>query len=130
MWKYLLDFLPSTMFSTEVVLCTGFIIYVHCDGTLSSSFCLKPRMDEQPMVSKVLHLRNLPMDATERDLMALGAPFGVVNILLLKAKNQGFIELSDTTAASRMVNFYASMPATIRYFSVCMYAGVYLYVHV
>ena len=45
----------------------------------------------------------------------LGAPFGqVVNILLLKAKNQGFIELSDSTAASRMVNYYSNMPATIR----------------
>ncbi len=67
------------------------------------------------MVSKVLHLRNLPSDTTERDLMALGAPFDqVVNVLLLKVKNQGFIELGDITAASRMVNYYTTMPATIR----------------
>ena len=65
--------------------------------------------------SKVLHVRNLPPDVTEGELSLLGAPFGqVVSILLLKAKNQGFIELSDSTAASRMVNYYSSMPATIR----------------
>ena len=75
-------------------------------------------MDEQPMVSKVLHLRNLPPDTTERELVALGTPFGhVVNVLLLKVKNQGFIELGDVTAASRMVSYYSSMPATIR----CLY---------
>ena len=76
-------------------------------------------MDEQPIVpSKVLHVRNLPPDVNEGELSMLGTPFGqVVNILLLKAKNQGFIELSDSTAASRMVNYYASMPATIRLFS-------------
>ena len=73
-------------------------------------------MDEQSVVpSKVLHVRNLPPDVTEGDLSMLGTPFGqVVNVLLLKAKNQGFIELVDSTSASRMVNYYTSMPATIR----------------
>lgn len=74
-------------------------------------------MEEQSVVpSKVLHIRNLPPEATERELSALGSPFGqVINVLLLKTKNQGFIELNDTTAASRMVNYYATMPATMRY---------------
>ncbi len=74
-------------------------------------------MDEQPVVlSKVLHVRNLPLDVTEGEISLLGTPFGqVVNILLLKSKNQGFIELGDSTVASRMVNYYTTMPATIRY---------------
>ena len=73
-------------------------------------------MDEQSGApSKVLHIRNLPPDVAEGELTLLGAPFGqVVNILLLKQKNQGFIELIDSTAASRMVNYYSGMPATIR----------------
>ena len=72
-------------------------------------------MDEQLGVSKVLHIRNLPPDVTEGELSMLAAPFGqVVNILLLKAKSQGFVELSDSTVASRMVNYYATMPANIR----------------
>ena len=73
-------------------------------------------MDEQSILaSKVLHLRNLPSDVTERELIMLATPFGqVVNILLLKVKNQGFIELGDVPAASRMVNYFASMPCSIR----------------
>lgn len=72
-------------------------------------------MDEQSAPSKVLHIRNLPPDVAEGELTLLGAPFGqVVNILLLKQKNQGFIELCDSASAARMVNYYASMPATIR----------------
>ena len=65
--------------------------------------------------SKVLHVRNLPPEVTEVELTLLGSPFGqVINVLLLKAKNQGFIELADTTATTRMVNYYTTMPATIR----------------
>ncbi len=73
-------------------------------------------MDEQPQIaSKVLHLRNLPPDVTEGDVVALSTPFGhVVNVLLLKVKNQGFVELVDVGAASRMVNYYATVPACIR----------------
>lgn len=76
----------------------------------------KPRMDEQAAASsKVLHVRNLPPDVTEGELTMLGSPFGqVINTLLLKSKNQGFIELTDCTVASRMVNYYVTMPATIR----------------
>jgi len=73
-------------------------------------------MDESAVVaSKVLHLRNLPPDVTESEIAALSVPFGqVVNVLLLKLKNQGFIELVDVGTASRMVNYYANVPASIR----------------
>lgn len=78
---------------------------------------IQPRMDEQAAASsKVLHVRNLPPDVTEGELTMLGSPFGqVINTLLLKSKNQGFIELTDCTVASRMVNYYVTMPATIRW---------------
>lgn len=83
---------------------------------LLHSVHVQPRMDEQATAtSKVLHVRNLPPDVIEGELTMLGSPFGqVINSLLLKAKNQGFIELADSTVASRMVNYYATMPATIR----------------
>lgn len=39
--------------------------------------------------SKVLHIRRLPSDATETEVIGLGLPFGdVTNLLMLKAKNQ------------------------------------------
>ena len=73
-------------------------------------------MDEgsvQP--SKVIHLRNLPDSVTDKEVMMLGLPFGrVVNVLLLRSKNQAFIEMADASHAASMLTYYATMPATIR----------------
>lgn len=39
--------------------------------------------------SRVLHLGQIPSDATEADVISLGLPFGTVtNLLMLKGKNQ------------------------------------------
>lgn len=44
-------------------------------------------MDGAP--SRVLHIRKLPGEVTETEVIALGLPFGkVTNILMLKGKNQ------------------------------------------
>jgi hypothetical protein len=44
--------------------------------------------------SKVIHARNLPQDCTESDLLAVSSPFGqVVNVLLMKGKNQALIQM-------------------------------------
>ena len=65
--------------------------------------------------SKVLHLRNLPDSVTEKEVVLLGLPFGrVVNVLLLRQKNQAFLEMGDAASASAMVTYYSSVPATIR----------------
>jgi len=76
----------------------------------------KPRMDETAMApSKVLHLRNLPDGVTEKEVVLLGVPFGrVANILLLKQKNQAFLEMGDASAASSLVTYYSGVPATVR----------------
>lgn len=48
----------------------------------------KQRLDESPP-SRVLHIRKLPNEVTETEVIALGLPFGkVTNILMLKGKNQ------------------------------------------
>ena len=65
--------------------------------------------------SKVLHMRNLPDAVTEKEIMLLGMPFGrVVNVLLLKQKNQAFLEMADSGVSSTMVAFYGGVPATVR----------------
>jgi len=65
--------------------------------------------------SKVLHARNLPPDCTEPELIAVACPFGrVANVLLLKGKNQAFIEMQDQTAATTLINYYNSVQANIR----------------
>ena len=66
--------------------------------------------------SKVIHLRNLPENVTEKEVMMLGMPFGsVVNILLLRSKNQAFLEMADASNAATMLTYYATVPATIRW---------------
>ena len=39
--------------------------------------------------SKVIHIRNIPNEVTEAEIIHLGIPFGrVTNVLVLKGKNQ------------------------------------------
>ena len=39
--------------------------------------------------SRVIHIRNIPSDVTEAEVIHLGIPFGrVTNVLVLKGKNQ------------------------------------------
>lgn len=39
--------------------------------------------------SRVIHVRKLPSDVTEAEVISLGLPFGkVTNLLMLKGKNQ------------------------------------------
>lgn len=65
--------------------------------------------------SCVIHARNLPADCSENDLYVLATPFGaVVNVLLLKGKNQAFVQMRDIISATALVEFYALTPAMIR----------------
>uniref|UniRef100_A0A674ND05 Polypyrimidine tract binding protein 3 n=1 Tax=Takifugu rubripes TaxID=31033 RepID=A0A674ND05_TAKRU len=65
--------------------------------------------------SRVLHLRQLPFNITEQEVLALALPFGRVSKLItLKAKNQGFLEMASEEAAVTMMNYYTSAPPTIR----------------
>ncbi len=39
--------------------------------------------------SRVVHLRNVPSDATEQEILSIGMPFGAMtNLVLAKKKNQ------------------------------------------
>ncbi|XP_070563759.1 polypyrimidine tract-binding protein 1-like isoform X15 [Ptychodera flava] len=65
--------------------------------------------------SRVVHIRNVLSDATESEIISLGVPFGrVTNILLLKGKNQAFLEMENETAATTMVNYYSHVTANVR----------------
>ncbi|KAI5405656.1 polypyrimidine tract-binding protein homolog 2 [Lathyrus oleraceus] len=69
--------------------------------------------------SKVLHLRNLPWECTEEELIELGKPFGkVVNTKcnVGSNRNQAFIEFTDLNQAIAMISYYASSsePAQVR----------------
>ncbi|OAY82720.1 Polypyrimidine tract-binding protein [Ananas comosus] len=69
--------------------------------------------------SKVIHLRNLPWECTEEELMEFGKPFGkVVNTKCNVGanRNQAFIEFAELNQAIAMISYFASSaePAQVR----------------
>uniref|UniRef100_A0A672QXS9 Polypyrimidine tract-binding protein 1 n=1 Tax=Sinocyclocheilus grahami TaxID=75366 RepID=A0A672QXS9_SINGR len=65
--------------------------------------------------SRVIHVRKLPNDINEAEVISLGLPFGkVTNLLLLKGKNQAFLEMNTEEAAQTMVTYYSSVTPVIR----------------
>ncbi|XP_020263032.1 polypyrimidine tract-binding protein homolog 1-like [Asparagus officinalis] len=69
--------------------------------------------------SKVLHLRNLPWECTDEELVELCKPFGkIVNTKcnVGENRNQAFVEFSDLNQAISMVSYCASSsePAQVR----------------
>ena len=66
--------------------------------------------------SRVVHVRNIPPDAHESDLMNLALPFGkVANLLLLRGKNQAMVEFADLSSAQCMVSYWQQHPSpTVR----------------
>ncbi|XP_010032504.2 polypyrimidine tract-binding protein homolog 1 isoform X1 [Eucalyptus grandis] len=69
--------------------------------------------------SKVIHLRNLPWECGEEELVELCQPFGkVINTKCNVGanKNQAFVEFAELSQAISMVSYYASSsePAQIR----------------
>lgn len=74
----------------------------------------KLKVDQSPP-SKVCHIRSLPNDITDSDVVQLGIPFGrMSNVLLLKQKNQAFLEFEDESVAATFVNYYTKMPCNVR----------------
>ncbi|XP_053698624.1 polypyrimidine tract-binding protein 2 isoform X3 [Sabethes cyaneus] len=65
--------------------------------------------------SRVVHIRNIPTESSEVDVMHLGVPFGrVTNVLVLKGKNQAFLEMADESAATSMVTMFTAQPPVVR----------------
>ncbi|RWW61110.1 hypothetical protein BHE74_00031844 [Ensete ventricosum] len=84
-----------------------------------SSISGQPQFRYTQPPSKVIHLRNLPWECTDEELIELGKPFGTI----VKTKcnvganrNQAFIEFADLNQAIAMISYYASAaePAQIR----------------
>ncbi|KAL6488663.1 hypothetical protein MHYP_G00024040 [Metynnis hypsauchen] len=84
------------------------------NGSDSKKLKVEDRVGDAPP-SRVLHIRKLPNEVSEADVIALGLPFGkVTNILTLKGKNQAFLELSTEEAAITMVNYYSAVTPHVR----------------
>ncbi|KAF1001997.1 polypyrimidine tract-binding protein homolog 2-like [Apium graveolens] len=76
-----------------------------------SSVSSQPQFRYTQPPSKVLHLRNLPWECTEDELIELGKPFGkVVNTKCNVGanRNQAFIEFAELNQAIAMISYFAS----------------------
>lgn len=70
--------------------------YSHLDNLSNGGKRIKIENINNKDVSKVVHIRSLPMDATENEVIQLGLGFGkVTNLLMLKGKNQAFLEMES-----------------------------------
>ncbi|XP_052185342.1 polypyrimidine tract-binding protein homolog 2-like [Diospyros lotus] len=86
---------------------------------MMASVSSQPQFRYTQPPSKVLHLRNLPWECTEEELVELGKPFGkVVNTKCNVGanRNQAFIEFAELNQAIAMISYYASSsePAQVR----------------
>ncbi|XP_074563182.1 polypyrimidine tract-binding protein homolog 1-like [Curcuma longa] len=84
-----------------------------------SSSSGQPQFRYTQTPSKVLHLRNLPWECTEEELIELCKPFGkIVNTKCNVGanRNQAFVEFVDLNQAISMISYYASSsePAQVR----------------
>jgi len=67
--------------------CSCISDYLTANGGDSKKLRVEDSMDSPP--SRVIHIRKLPNEVSETEVIALGLPFGkVTNILMLKGKNQ------------------------------------------
>ncbi|KAK6104892.1 RNA recognition motif family protein [Brugia pahangi] len=66
-------------------------------------------------ISRVVHLRNIPSDMTDLELIHFCMPYGkLINYLLLKGRNQAFVEYEDERSAQTLVTVNIACPVAIR----------------
>lgn len=88
----------------------------HADNNNQDSATKKVKLEQNVgKPSRVIHIRNIPNETTEAEIIQLGIPFGrVTNVLVLKGKNQAFLEMADESAAVAMVACFTGCMAQLR----------------
>ncbi|RNA01881.1 polypyrimidine tract-binding 1-like isoform X4 [Brachionus plicatilis] len=72
---------------------------------------LDPQSKQDP--SRVLHLRNIPQQLSESEVLFLGLAFGMLkNVLFLRSKNQAFLEFESLSDAQQMVAHFSQTTST------------------
>ncbi|CAH8542521.1 unnamed protein product [Heterobilharzia americana] len=70
------------------------------------------RLEASP--SRVIHIRNMPSDATENEIALFAIPFGLLkNMVLSKRSNQALIEMHTLEEAVQLVAHYLKYPVTL-----------------
>ncbi|XP_069128035.1 polypyrimidine tract-binding protein 3-like isoform X2 [Argopecten irradians] len=65
---------------------------------------------EQPSqeISRVIHVRGIPENATEAEIVQLGIPFGKVTNVLRVKKSQAFLEMETEDSACGMIKYHST----------------------
>ncbi|XP_018646761.1 polypyrimidine tract binding protein, putative [Schistosoma mansoni] len=94
-------------------------INLHRNGHLSMDLetvdTKKSRVDRlEASPSRVIHIRNMPGDATENEIALFAIPFGLLkNMVLSKRNNQALIEMHVLEEAVQLVAHYLKYPVTL-----------------
>jgi len=87
-------------------------------GSYSSMNISKPEAKkvkiQKSQPSKVVHIRNIPQQISEVEVIQFGLIFGnIVNVLNLRSKCQAFLEFEKCEEAQSMINYFANNPITV-----------------
>ncbi|NXY19566.1 PTBP1 protein, partial [Atrichornis clamosus] len=108
---------PEELFSPCLTSNGPFIMNSNSTSTANGNESKKFKGDNRSagVPSRVIHVRKLPSDVTEAEVISLGLPFGkVTNLLMLKGKNQAFIEMNTEETANTMVSYYTTVTPVLR----------------
>jgi len=92
--------------------------YINCSNMNSSSIIGKPEAKkvktQKSQPSKVVHIRNIPQQITEVEIIQFGLIFGNIdNVLNLRSKCQAFLEFEKCEEAQSMINYFANNPISV-----------------
>jgi polypyrimidine tract-binding protein 1 len=85
------------------------------NSTTNQNEAKKTRLDNQNKQepSRVVHLRNIPHQLTENEIIFLGLSFGnIKNVLFLRSKNQAFLEFEQLQDAQQMILHFNNSSTT------------------
>lgn len=98
--------------SSEHTVSTG-SIYTYNANTTGKPEAKKVKTQKtQP--SKVVHIRNIPQQITEIEIIQFGLIFGnIENVLNLRSKCQAFLEFEKCEEAQSMINYFVNNPISV-----------------
>ena len=74
----------------------------------------KKAKTQRTQPSKVVHIRNIPQQITEIEIIQFGLIFGnIANVLNLRSKCQAFLEFEKCEEAQSMINYFANNPISV-----------------
>ena len=99
---------------------TSIIVYLsmssdHCFTTLQAKVDSGSSGSGGNAPSRVVHVRHLPDNVTEKEVQSLAILFGrVEKLLMMQSKGQALLEMADLDDAVKLVDFHSTVPANVR----------------